>query len=333
MAQYKFPNLKAGYEALWRGMVVTKGAKAAAVKAAQTIIRLGDAGRYAKIQQTTGVPWFVTGLIHMRESNWNFATWLHNGDPMRDRNGRPLKTVRVPAGRPPNPAVDFDAGAYDAFVTLKGFDKIKVWGAPIIAYINESYNGFGYRHPARNIPSPYLWGGTNRQKRGKFVSDGVYDRNVWDTQLGVMAVLKEIITAKGITLPGDDGAPVAVPPASKPPASPKTDTPEAIEPSDGGVRPPAKSQTVWGSVLGWLSGAAGTIIATVFGAINNPYALAAFGTLIVLGAVFAFMSYRGYVDVRNVVKHVVDEGDPELDSDGDGIPDHLDPTPFGEGEG
>jgi lysozyme family protein len=311
-------------------MVVTQ--KAAAVKAAQTCIRLLP--KYAEIQKRTGVPDFVTAIIHMRESNWNFGTWLHNGDPMRDRNGRPIRTVRVPAGRPPNPAVSFDEGAYDAFVTIKGFDKIKVWGVAIIAYINESYNGFGYRHPARNIPSPYLWGGTNRQKRGKFIRDGVYDANTWDSQLGVMAVLKEIVTLKGITLPGE--VPGAAPaPKPTPAPSPKTDGEPgdvpAVEPPDGGVRPPARSQTVWGSIMGWLTGAAGTVLGVVFGAINNPYALAAFGTLIVIGAVFAWMSYRGYVDVRGVVKHLVDEGDAEIDSDGDGIPDRLDPTPNGEG--
>ena len=34
----------------------------------------------------------------------------------------------------------------------------------------ETFNGFGYRAPTRNIPSPYLVGGTSVQKRGKFTA-------------------------------------------------------------------------------------------------------------------------------------------------------------------
>src|SRR5690606_16196554 len=135
-----------------------------------------------------------------------------------------------PKNRPPNPHVSFEQGAYDALVTVKGFDKIKDWSIARIAYINESYNGFGYRHPSRNIPSPYLWAGTNRQKRGKFVADGVYDPKAWDNQIGVMAVLKAILETERITL-GSSAVAEAI--------SPKTDSvlpePKAIEPDDAGV--------------------------------------------------------------------------------------------------
>lgn len=298
MAQYKFSTLKPEYDRYWRAMKVTQ--VAAARSAARRIIALRP--RYEKIQAMTGVPWYAIGLMHLRESNLNFNTWLHNGDPMRNRDGVPIRTVRVPAGRPPNPNVSFEDGAYDALVTVKGFNKIKDWGAARIAYINESYNGFGYRSPARNIPSPYLWGGTNIQKRGKFIRDRVYDPDTWDTQLGVMAVLWAILDLTGIKLP-DDGpaAPLPVPADARRPG--ERESPAAVEPADGGVRPPERSRTVWGGIISTVSGIVGTASAA-FAYLNNPYALTAFGILVAIALIGVFMVVRGYIDVRAVVKHL-----------------------------
>jgi lysozyme family protein len=55
----------------------------------------------------------------------------------------------------------------------------------------ETFNGFGYRAPTRNIPSPYLVGGTSVQKRGKFTADSHYDPSVIDPQIGGLAILKQ----------------------------------------------------------------------------------------------------------------------------------------------
>jgi lysozyme family protein len=42
------------------------------------------------------------------------------------------------------------------------------------------------------LPSPYIWGGTNIQKRGKYVGDGKFSRTAWDTQPGVAPMIATI---------------------------------------------------------------------------------------------------------------------------------------------
>src|ERR1700740_3826274 len=47
------------------------------------------------------VAWVFIAVIHNRESGMDFNTHLGQGDPLTDKNGRPIKTVHVPAGRGP----------------------------------------------------------------------------------------------------------------------------------------------------------------------------------------------------------------------------------------
>jgi hypothetical protein len=65
----------------------------------------------------------------------------------------------------------------------------------------ERFNGLGYfsgpvkkrdgdiiiRYPS--MPSPYIWGGTNQQVRGKYIRDGVFDPEHMDTQLGCAGLI------------------------------------------------------------------------------------------------------------------------------------------------
>lgn len=318
MAQYNVSSLRAEYLRLWNAMEVT--AQSAADKAARRIISYEK--RYRSIEARTGVPWYVVGLMHLRESNFNFRTWLHNGDPMFNSRGELIRTVRVPAGYPRQLrlGMSFEDGAYDALVTVKGFDKVKLWDIAQIAYVNESYNGFGYRHPARNIPSPYLWGGTNIQKRGKFIRDGVYDAGTWDTQLGVMAVLRRVFDITGITVPGDKNyvppkpsnpnkqqkpRPIPVEPIEDPKKAPPPLQPKAEEPPDAGVRPPTKSVSVWATIMSALSGLAG--IGTALTGIDNPWALAGLGLLLITIIASAIIVIRNYAKIRQVIEHISEE--------------------------
>lgn len=308
--RYFFESVKADYKALWAKMSVVK--TGAATAQAKTIIKYK--ARYQAVEKLTrdtggpGVPWFVIGALHMRESNGDFSTWLHNGDPMKNRAGEPVQTVHVPAGRPPDPAVSWEDGAYDALVTCEQLDAITAWGPEHVAYAAEKFNGFGYRSPSRNIPSPYLWGGTSVQKRGKFVRDGHYDASVMDNQIGVMAVLKMVmkldkdarfIEAKA----GTDEAtapPPVLPPDAAPPLSPAaTDTEES-------VKPLAKSKTIWGGIIGSLSGFGG-VLAALFQHLNNPYTLAAFLVVVVGIAVGFFLVIKGRIDVNAIVEHLTDD--------------------------
>ena len=65
------------------------------------------------------------------------------------------------------------------------------WTIAYALFRNEGFNGFGYRN--KGLRSPYLWGGTTHQQRGKYVRDGVFDSTVMDTQLGVAAVIKAVV--------------------------------------------------------------------------------------------------------------------------------------------
>ncbi len=190
---YSLQNTKASYSAAWKNMVIHPDVLPRAQATAQKIISFRD--RYAPLEATTGVPWYFIGLLHMRESNFNFDTHLHNGDPL-EKNGKWARTTHVPPNRPKAAPADgkaytFEESALDA-LTLE-FGKVKEWNIEQIAFFQESYNGFGYR--MRGLPSPYLWAGSNQYSRGKFIKDGVFDASVVDVQLGVMVVLKCILEA------------------------------------------------------------------------------------------------------------------------------------------
>lgn len=143
---------------------------------------ISNKSRYKSIEQATGVPWQVVGLMHYRESNLDFACNLHNGQSLGKR------TTIVPKGR--GPFESFEESAYDALVTLKKLDQITDWSIERICYEMERYNGFGYQ--GRKGGNPYLWGGTNNYTKGKYVADHVYDANHVDAQLGVMPILKRV---------------------------------------------------------------------------------------------------------------------------------------------
>ena len=306
MARYSYETLREEYSRLWAGMMVTHVAQANIE--ARAII--GAKERYLKVEARTGVKWFVVGLLHVREAGLEhgkprFDRWLHNGDPMKDKQGRPTQTIHEPFHRPPDPKVSWEDGAYDALVVVERLDQIKDWGPERVAYASEKFNGFGYRSPSRNIPSPYLWGGTNIQKRGKFVEDGKYDKTVMDSQIGSMAVLKQLMVLDDDarfeeSKPASPEVPVIVPVDAAEPMSPRaTDT-------DDEIKPLAKSKTIWGGIIGAMSGFGGTV-AAFFQHLDNPYTLAAFVIIIIGIAVGAVLVIRGRIDVNKIVEHLTDD--------------------------
>ena len=55
----------------------------------------------------------------------------------------------------------------------------------------ERYNGTGYRK--HGVNSPYVWAGTDKYDKGKYVADGQYDANYVDQQLGVAVMLEALL--------------------------------------------------------------------------------------------------------------------------------------------
>lgn len=218
VSPHSFSNYRQGYLDLWSKMSVTKRAEASR----QVALIVKNRAVYEDISASCGVPWFVLGLLHLREAGpQDVGRWLcclHNGEKII---GTGRKTAIVPKGV--GPFTTFKAAALDA-VRREGLDKID-WakdGVAYVAFASETFNGFGYRN--HGIPSPYLWGGSSVQRSGKYVSDGVFSATAMDPQIGTMTLLKVGVEDFGFTFVGS--TPVVKPspsaPATKPAAPGQT---------------------------------------------------------------------------------------------------------------
>ena len=178
-AKITFSNLKAEYKQLFETMSINNDIYPKVAYVANKIMYLKS--RYEKIQI---VPFFVVGIIHYRESGFNFSSHLHNGDPLT------WWTINEPKGRPANgkPPFRWEDSALDAISLKKHLipkdNSIEGW-----LYFFEAYNGFGYRI-YRKINSPYLWSGCNHYTKGKYSHDGRYDESLVDKQIGCAVILK-----------------------------------------------------------------------------------------------------------------------------------------------
>jgi lysozyme family protein len=178
------------YAAWWDRMTIKAGRQAEFERDAKFAIAHKE--QYLAIEQKTGVRWYHIAVLHRRESDADFGTYLGNGQSLARR------TTIVPKGRGPFTGPDaFVNGAIDA-LKIDGLSSVIDWRLEKILYYGELFNGAGY--DGHGLPSPYLWGGTNIQQPGKYIRDGVFDRNVWDPQpgcapmLAVMAKLDPTIT-------------------------------------------------------------------------------------------------------------------------------------------
>ena len=139
---------------------------------------------YSLIAERTGVPAVLVAAIHYRESNANFNTYLHNGDPL----GTP--TVNVPKGKNFNNFVDAAVDALSMKDSFREMYKLTSDSTDIVAMCAyaEVYNGLGYYNNGRI--SPYVYSGTNIYTSGKYVSDGSFKANVVDSQPGIYILIK-----------------------------------------------------------------------------------------------------------------------------------------------
>jgi lysozyme family protein len=173
-----------GYHRMWDRAQIKPDKIAPARKIARAII--SNRAAYEAVEHATGVPWFMIGALHCRESDMSFATHLHNGDSLKRR------TYHVPAGRPKqgSPPFRWHESAIDALTMAPhALDQVKAWPVERILYESEKYNGWGY---LKRGNSPYLWSWTSEYRGGKYVADGVYDPRHWDEQPGCVALLKQL---------------------------------------------------------------------------------------------------------------------------------------------
>lgn len=146
---------------------------------------LGYRSRYEPVHDRTGIPVVWIASSFEREASSNFLLSPAQGDPWAS------VSTHVPKGRGPFP--NWQSSAFDAY-HLNGLDAVgaKNWTLELCCYYDELFNGFGYRD-YHKMPSPYLWGGTNHQTRGKYDSDGKFNPNVMDTQIGTVPVMARMI--------------------------------------------------------------------------------------------------------------------------------------------
>ena len=176
-----FESLKAEYERNWACLEIRPGRLSEANAVARKA--LNGKPTYQQIERLTGVPWHFTALCHYRESNFDFDTYLGNGESLH------RVTTIVPKGR--GPFATFVDGAVDAF-RIENFVGAQDWGIARMLFRLEAFNGFGYH--AKGVNSPYLYGGSTlygppEARAGKFVRDHVFDSNHVDSQLGTAVIL------------------------------------------------------------------------------------------------------------------------------------------------
>ena len=236
--------LREEYATLWTSMEIRASKAADIEETAKKIV--SKKTRYSAIEEATGVPWYVVGIIHAMESGCNFAKHLHNGDPLTGR------TVQVPAGRPKAPPADgkvysWKESACDALL-MKGLDKVGDWSIERICYELERYNGWGYRRYHSAVLSPYLWSGTNHYVRGKYVADGRWSATAMSGQSGAVALLKQCMALDSEVRPQlSDVPPVPVVEASDPVAEfPKAEPKPVVSTVKG-------SRTIFGALMGVLA--------------------------------------------------------------------------------
>lgn len=187
----RFADLKDRYEALYAGMTIRPEWSSQVEWHRKKLLQYRP--RYEPVALSTGVPWWFVGIVHALEGSFNFATHLHNGDPLSDR------TVQHPAGRPQiwNPPNNWEASATDALI-IENMAHQPDWSLARALHRFESYNGFSYYKHLIN--SPYLWSFSNQYTQGKFVADHVYDQNAIFKQCGAAVMLKALATTGDIVI-------------------------------------------------------------------------------------------------------------------------------------
>ena len=194
------PDLREEYRDLFRTARVRTERKAAVNQIVDALV--ANRARYKKVGDPLEIPWWFVAVIHELESGRNFKTHLHNGDPLT------RKTVNVPANRPPgSPPFSFEESARDA-LELHGLADKPDWSISRSLFRLERFNGFGYRRPTIDIPTPYLWSFCQHYTKGKFSSDGHFDASLVSAQCGA-GVLLRVMVDRDIIQPLSTSAAVA----------------------------------------------------------------------------------------------------------------------------
>lgn len=188
------PQLIVENEARWQKCEITPSRDTEVLLVAKRLAASPAKTTYVQIETLTDVPWFVVAVIHEREAGQRWAASIAQGDPWN------RVSTHVPRGR--GPFKSFVEAAVDALKNCPPkAAQWNDWSAGGALTILEAYNGLGYDDYHAEA-SPYIWGATNQEMRGKYVGDGEYSAAAWDTQIGCAAMLKKMMELdKSIVFP------------------------------------------------------------------------------------------------------------------------------------
>ena len=179
------PQLIVENEARWQKCQIVPSRAPEVHEVAVRLVASNAKLAYQQIEGATGVPWWIIAVIHEREANQNFDCSIAQGDPWN------APSRHVPKGRGGFKSF-FDA-AVDALTNCAPHaSQWKDWTAGGTLTLLELYNGLGYEDYHAEA-SPYIWGATDQEQRGKYIGDGEYSAATWDTQLGCAAMLKAMM--------------------------------------------------------------------------------------------------------------------------------------------
>lgn len=176
---------------------------------------IGYKTRYEQVTAANGVPVIFIGPSFEREASSNF-----NLNPAQGSSLHRISKIIPHNG----PFPTWFAAAIAAY-HLNGLDRVGAgnWSWELICFYGELFNGEGYRD-YHHMHSPYLWGGTNIQTKGKYTSDGQFDPNEMDPQLGIIPLARRMVELDAsLALPSIPYVP-APPIASGIAAEPDSDT-------------------------------------------------------------------------------------------------------------
>lgn len=222
MALHPYQELRPEYEGYVRAVRPLQSKVALIDQVARRLTRPDALRRFDAIAEKTSIPQVVQATICEREDGCDFTKNPGQGDPL-SRPSTHVPRGRPPLGAPPNDRfpVTWEYAALDAFTVC---DRLNVNSAPwSLAYACwkwEGYNGFGYRSHGRR--SPYVVGGTNLQQPGKFTSDGRFNPDVVDVQLGCLPVairMIELVPALAFGAAVERAAEAIMPPVLPVPAA------------------------------------------------------------------------------------------------------------------
>lgn len=238
--------LKQANAALWAKAKIIPGRRAEVMFVARRLAAPTAKARYQEIEAATSVPWFVVAIIHEREASGRWDRQLGQGDPLSE------VSHNKPKGRGPFRDRDghdaFYWGAVDALTNCPPYAaRWKDWsiGGALTALI--LYNGTGYEDHHHEV-SPYDWGATDQEQRGKYTGDNHFEASVWDTQIGCAALLMAMMALdSSISFGTKPTAENSMQPAPKPTPTPPHTQPKA-------------APNIWAALFGALA----SILSAIF---------------------------------------------------------------------